>query len=224
MKHPLESSRLRAAVFDFDGTLVSAPHKDFSLMRARAAEALRPFVSEPPELEGPVLENIERICADMSADKAAEASGAALRAIEEVEVETARLCVVFPFVLPMLASLKARGIAVGIITRNCPRALRTAFPDLRRHFACVLTREDVERVKPHPGHLLQALGILGCEPGRAIMIGDHPMDIRTGKSAGSYTAGVTGEGDLALRLAEEEPDFLAEDAGEVMRMIFGKDF
>ena len=217
-------SWLRAVVFDFDGTLVSAPYKDFSKMHARAREALLPFVDIPHALTGPVLEDIERLCSGLEPQTAGMAKNAAMRAIEEVEIETASLCQVFPFVLPMLAFLKARDIAVGIITRNCKGAVLTAFPDVEEHFGCILTREDVKKVKPHPSHLLTALKILGCSPEACLMVGDHPMDIQTGKQAGSRTAGVTGEGTHALRLAEEEPDFLAQDAGEVMQIIFEKGF
>jgi Predicted phosphatases len=225
MKTALVPSRLRAVVFDFDGTLVSRPYKDFTIMHTRAREALLPFAPDlPPKLTGPILEDIDRICGGLEPDAAFRARQAAMRAIEGVEVETASLCEVFPFVLPMLAFLKTRGIAVGIITRNCPTAVFTAFPSVREHFPCLLTREDVDKVKPHPSHLLRALAMLGCEPGSSLMVGDHSMDIRTGKAAGTYTAGVTGEGDNALRLAEEEPDFLAEDAGEVVRMLFGPEF
>lgn len=222
MNAPLVPSLLRAGVFDFDGTLVSAPFKDFSRMHARAREALLPYADIPHKLEGPVLEDIERICAGMDQSTAALARRAALRAIEEVEVETAALCEVFPFVMPMLEDLKSRGVATAIITRNCPRAVFTAFPDASRHFRCILTREDVDRVKPHPAHLLQALAILDCRPENALMVGDHPMDVQTGKRAGTYTAGVTGEGEQALRLAEEQPDILAENAGEVMRIVFAR--
>jgi phosphoglycolate phosphatase len=49
------------------------------------------------------------------------------------------------------------------------------------------------------------------------MVGDHPTDIQVGKKAGARTAGVgTGEG-TRERLARESPDFLAADAGELMR-------
>jgi histidinol phosphatase-like enzyme len=37
------------------------------------------------------------------------------------------------------------------------------------------------RVKPHPEHLLTALKLLDVPPERAIMVGDHPMDITLGK-------------------------------------------
>ena len=221
MRPIFDSSQLRAVIFDFDGTLVSSPYTDFKIMHSRAREALLPFVHIPQALEGPILEDISRICAGMDAETAERARKAAMRAIEEVEVETALLSQVFPFVKDMVKYLEGRGIAVGIITRNCKAALYTAFPDVGAYFPCILTREDVEKVKPHPEHLFDALGILGVQAENALMIGDHPMDIITGKRAGAFTAGVTGDGAQALKLAEEEPDFLAEDAGEVIRMIYG---
>lgn len=210
---------LQAIVFDFDGTLVTSPYPDFSEMHRRAREALQAFTPVPQKLEGPVLEDIERICSGLDEKTASAARNAALLAIEEVEVHTARQCVIFPFVGPMLRALKKQNIKAAIITRNCPAAVFTAFPDAGEHFECILTRNDVARVKPHPEHLLRALGVLGCEAGRSLMVGDHPMDIITGKRAGAFTAGVASGGSPSERLAEEAPDFITGDAGELMKRL-----
>lgn len=225
-KHLLDlSESLRAVVFDFDGTLVSAPPGCFIKMRAETREALLPFVDiSAAALEGPILENLDRICAGLSPQDAHLAKNAAMKAIEDVEVETALLCAVFPFSRPMLAALRERGMRLAVITRNCPRAVSAAFPDIREYVDCILTREDVPNVKPHPDHLLRALEILKVEPACCLMVGDHPMDIQTGKRAGTRTAGVAGGGTSLDRLEKELPDILAVDAAEVMRKAFGKAF
>ena len=218
MDSPASPLSLRAIVFDFDGTLATTP-LDFGHMHQRARDAMAGYIPVPEILEGPVLEDIERLCADREPELAARARAAAMRAIEEVEVETARKARLFPFVRPMLEALQSRNIAPAIISRNCPAAIFTVFPDAREHFRCVLTREDVEKVKPDPGHLLKALQIIGCGPETGLMVGDHPMDIRTGKRAGTLTAGVASGGTGMGALAGERPDYLAGDAGELMRNL-----
>lgn len=163
------------------------------------------------------MEELERVASLLPPEEAAAARRAAFAAIEAVELEAASRSSLFPFVRPMLAALRRKEIAIGIITRNFPAAVFTVFPDLPAYSPCVLTREDVVRVKPHPEHLERAFQRLGVSPGTVLMVGDHPSDIQAGKRTGARTAGVgTGEGSRES-LARERPDFLAADAGELMR-------
>jgi phosphoglycolate phosphatase len=48
----------------------------------------------------------------------------------------------------------------------------------------------VNNVKPHPEHLNMALKELGGSAKNTLMIGDHPLDIKTGLNAGTKTCGV----------------------------------
>jgi phosphoglycolate phosphatase len=216
MKSGYDFSRIKGYVFDFDGTLSDTP-LDFTTMHERAREAMLPFASIPEAFEGPVLEDIARVCAALPPAEAEKAREAAMRAIEAVEVETARRCRLFPFTRPVLAALARRGLPAAVVTRNCAAAVFTVFPDLREHVVCVLTREDVARPKPHPEHLLRALALMGVAPAEALMTGDHPLDLIAGKKAGSLTAGVASGGTPLARLAAEQPDFLAATVGELMQ-------
>lgn len=205
-------------ICDFDGTL-SVPTLDFTHMRQRAMAALAPFTDSALSTAAPAMEELERVCRAMDPETAKAARKAALSAMEEVEVEAARRSSLFPFVRPMLTALKDRGIVFAIVTRNCPAAVRTVFPDVDAHTTCLLTRDDVVNVKPHPEHLETALVRLSLAPREALMVGDHPMDIQVGKAAGTWTAGV-GSGEAALeRLTLERPDCLAPDLGQVAKEL-----
>ncbi len=205
-----------AVLFDFDGTL-AVQNLDFALMRARAVEAVAPFARMGESPSAPLMEELDRLCAGLSAETAALARAAALDAARKVEVEAARSSRLFSFTRPMLAALRDAGAARAVVTRNCPEAVLAVFPDLPEFFDLLLTRDDVPKVKPDPDHLLQALRRLGIPPEKTLMVGDHPMDIIAGKAAGAASAGV-GSGATPLpRLAEERPDHLAPDAGELFR-------
>ncbi|MCK9365277.1 MAG: HAD-IA family hydrolase [Syntrophales bacterium] len=96
----------------------------------------------------------------------------------------------------LLAELKKPSIKTEIITRDCRAAVLQVFPDIELYADATLTREDSQNVKPHPGHLQKALGILGVSEKEAAMIGDHPTDIMTARQAGSCAVGVlTGSAD-----------------------------
>ena len=208
----------RAVLFDLDGTL-AVQTLDFALMRARAMEALAPFTTAPDVPGMPLMEELERLCAGLPPQTAAEARAAALNAARRVEMEAAQSSRLFPFTRPLLAALKEAGSARAVVTRNCPEAVLTVFPDLPAYFDALLTRDDVPRVKPDPDHLLRALHMLGVLPENALMVGDHPMDIRAGKAAGTATAGVGSGATSTARLAEEHPDHLADNAGKLFRLL-----
>ena len=206
-------------MFDFDGTL-AVQTLDFVLMRTRAMEALAPFLPQaalPAKPTSPMMEELERLLSPLPAQTAATARKAALNAARAVEIEAAQTAGLFAFTRPMLAALKAAGAKAGVVTRNCPEAVLTVFPDVAEYCGVVLTRDDVPLVKPHPDHLLRALDALGAPAGKALMVGDHPMDIAAGKAAGMATGGVAGGGTPLAGLAETGADFLADDAGRLLR-------
>lgn len=214
----MPQQQLECVVFDFDGTLAELTI-DFDLMRERVAALAAEFLGEPPLHNGrAVLEWIEELCGL----HAAALNGFAKRAaalVRGMEIEAARDGLVFKFTDMVLADLDARGIKTAVITRNCTDAVRAVHPEIFSLTRAVITRDDAPKVKPDPAHLLDALGMMGVRPGSALMVGDHPMDILTGKRAGTMTAGVlTGSGGRR-DLESAGADFLAQDAERLMRML-----
>ena len=218
MSRSFDPARIRAVLFDFDGTLAEAT-LDFSIMRKRAREAMAAFAALPEVPIVPAMEELAQVCAALAPEQAREVRLHTMAAIAEVEREAATRASLFPFTRPMLAALRERGVAAAVVTRNCPDAVYAVFPDLCEHVACVLTRDDVSRVKPDPEHGGKALALIGCGPEAAVMVGDHPMDVETGKRLGAFTGAVaSGESDAGV-LAEAEPDWLEKDAGTLMKKL-----
>lgn len=83
------------------------------------------------------------------------------------------------------------------------------------YFEVVVTTDDVERDKPHPGPVLKAVALLGVEPGECLYVGDLPSDIRAGKRAGVRTAAVLTGLSSRERLERENPDFIFENLREL---------
>ncbi len=215
--HPLyRETGIKALVFDFDGTL-ALPTLDFTVMRRRALEAMARHTAVPDRPDLPVMELLALI-GDATADARA-ARDAALTAVRDVEVEAAKTSALFPFVRPLIAAMRERNLGFAIFTRNCPEAVRTVFPDVDAHCPCLLTRDDVPRVKPDPDHLLRAVAHLGLPPDAVLAVGDHPMDVLVGKLAGTRTAAVASGEKSADVLRECDPDFLCADAGELARLL-----
>jgi len=208
------SGRFQAVIFDFDGTLAELTI-DFDLMKRRIGELAADYLLKPPSLpEIPALEWIDVLAREMSVldgDGHQKFAAQAARLVLDMEIRAAGKAVLYPHTKGVLRDLAMRGLCLGIITRNCRAAVEAVFPDAGDFCRCVLAREDVPRVKPDPDHLLKALKALGVSADRALMVGDHPLDILTGKRAGTRTAAVAG-GKVGIgELARAGADLTAED-------------
>jgi phosphoglycolate phosphatase len=203
-----------AAIFDFDGTLAELV-LDFTAMKTLVADVAASHLAVVPPANGlPALEYAAALTAAIAGNDPGAArrfTADAAQAIMAMEVEAAATARLFPETRAALARLAGRGVKIGIITRNCRRAVLTVFPDVADFAGVLLARDDTPRVKPDPAHLLAALAALGAAPERSLMVGDHPMDVAVGKAAGTRTAGVA-SGQISLNeLARHQPDYLASD-------------
>ena len=214
--------RLDAVIFDFDGTLADVS-LDFALMKTKIAALGEVFLDERPTPgELPALEWLEELVQRTMERDVAEGKEFRTRGqlvITAMELDAARDGRLFEFTRPALTLLRERGVAPGIITRNISAAVRAVFPDVAELTSVFIPREDAARVKPHPDHLLRALEQVGAHPTRSLMVGDHPMDVETGKNAGTLTAGVTSGRMTAEDFAPLRPDFITGDVGELMTRL-----
>ncbi|MBP7340961.1 MAG: HAD family hydrolase [Smithellaceae bacterium] len=204
----LNDKRIDTVIFDFDGTLAEL-NIDFARMRSGVCELIARYGIAPRTLsETYVLELIAEASALLGGGPSQRFKAEAFGLLEDIEVRAAREGELFENTRDLLAALTGHGIRAGIITRNCARAVRTVFPDIGAYCCVVVSRDDVTRVKPHPEQITLALARLGGSASSAIMIGDHPIDIETGRNAGTAAAGV-----LTGRFQRE--DFLRAGADAV---------
>ncbi|TIH13091.1 HAD family hydrolase [Marinifilum sp. JC120] len=213
--------KIEAIIFDFDGTLAELTI-DFDEMKKRLKALGRAFLDPLPKKDAPALEWVDFIAdclAEDDPDLGKEFHTRCRFLIITMEVEAARNGKLFPFTCEILSSLRNSGIKTGIITRNTASAVRELVPEIDDISGCFLSREDVRNVKPHPEHLFKALEKIGVDASNALMVGDHPMDIETGKRAGAMTAGVATGRMSVEELTKAEPDFVAANCAELMQML-----
>lgn len=211
--------------FDFDGTLAELTI-DFDLLKRKLVALASAFLNEMPEDEGmPALELLDALAEKIGRKDEAlgrEYHSRGRLVITATELEAAENGTLFDFSRPLLALLQDKDMKRVIITRNSTAAVKTVFPDVNEHCDVFLPREQVRHVKPHPGHLLDALERCGSNPQKTLMVGDHVLDIQTGKRAGAYTAAVA-SGKLGVEdLARAEPDMISSNCMELVQMAVEK--
>jgi phosphoglycolate phosphatase len=220
--HGQQQPKLKSIVFDFDGTLAEL-HLDFPAMKQQVRALAQEYFDYPLSApNAPALEWLETLVGSLHASDAPAASELEKRAaalIKDIELDAAHRGSLFPFTRPILQTLGQEGIKIAIITRNCEEAVRIVFPDLDRYCEGFLARDHVRRVKPDPDHLLRALETIAASPETALMVGDHPLDIQTGRRAGILTAGVWSGTATEEELARSGADLTARNCEELIIVL-----
>lgn len=221
MPASIRPDRFEAIVFDFDGTLAEL-RLDFAAMKKGLADLARDYIDPDSLPVLPVLEYVELLCEVIEGLNGGSVQIFRERAfgfIFEMELEAARRGILFSYTRPILEELQKRNVKVAIITRNCERAVRMVFPDMDRYCTRFLARDHVPRVKPHPDHLLRAIRDLGTDPGMALMVGDHPIDMETGLKAGVLTAGVCSGNATRADLVQSGAHWTADTCLDLMDIL-----
>lgn len=215
-------AKIRAVIFDFDGTL-AVLNIDFNAMREQVFELMRCFGVEASSVtERYLLEIIDEaypILWKKSPAEAMEFYQKAHQILHQVELKAAQRGRLIPGAKKTLRGLRQKGIKVGIITRNCEEAVRKVFPTVDEFCDVFISRNAVKRVKPHPDHLSSAMKALNVSGEEAVMVGDHAIDIQAGKKVGMKTIGV-----LTGRTKREEfkkagADYVLREAKEIFGLL-----
>ncbi|MWV47494.1 pyrophosphatase PpaX [Paenibacillus sp. HJL G12] len=127
----------------------------------------------------------------------------------------------FPHVEEVVKQLHAQGIQLGVVTtKNKPGTIRVMeMFGLQKYMGAVVTLNDVEHPKPHAEPILKALGILGADPSRTLMVGDSPVDIQSAKAAGVRSVGVAWSLKGEKALLEHQPDYVIHDMKDLYKLL-----
>jgi pyrophosphatase PpaX len=202
---------LRAALFDFDGTLVDTTDLIYQSMRHAAGEVLGREISREV-LMANVGQPLPRQMELLSAEHA-EALLDSYRLHNEENHDA--LIKEFPGVEDSLARLRSAGIKVAVVTSkrrfSVDMALKS-FPGLGDVVDQWITMEDTTEHKPRPEPLLKGLELLGNVPReQAAYVGDSPFDIAAAKAAGVKSVAVSWGAFSEDALRAAEPDHLVPD-------------
>jgi phosphoglycolate phosphatase len=212
-----------AVVFDYDGTLAHL-NINFRGMRQGVEDVLADYGIEPDAHKGLlILEMIEeatRLISEKNPLEGPPFHHRALELVTEHEVRAAKKGRIFSGVINMLRLIRRRGVKVGIVTRNCSKAVRIIFPDIEDFCDVFIPRDYVSRVKPHPEHLVLTLARMAADnPGLCLMVGDHVIDIEGGKRVGMKTAGVLTGKATYRDFVKAGADFILDDATKIPECI-----
>ena len=202
---------MKAALFDFDGTLVDTTDLIYQSMRHASGEVLGREVSREV-LMANVGQPLPRQMELLSAEHA-EALLNSYRLHNEENHDA--LIKEFPGVEEALARLRWAGVQVAVVTSkrrfSVDMALKS-FPGLGEVVDQWVTMEDTNEHKPRPEPLHKGLELLGNVPREeATYVGDSPFDVAAAKAARVKSIAVSWGAFSEEALRAAGPDHLVPD-------------
>jgi pyrophosphatase PpaX len=213
------SGSLRAALFDFDGTLVDTTELIYQSMRHAAGEVLGreiPRKTLMANVGQPLPRQMELIDAER-----AEALLESYRLHNEEHHDS--LIGEFLGVEKSLTRLRAGGVRVAVVTSKRRPSVKMAlesFPGLGDVVDRWVTMEDTTEHKPDPEPLLKGLELLGGVPREeAAYVGDSPFDVAAAKAAGITSVAVSWGAFSEDTLRKAGPDHLVKDIDSAVDVL-----
>jgi len=205
MVDPKDSMKsIRAILFDFDGTLTKPGSLDFNIIRSTLG----------CPRGSPILEFIRGIVSPAG-------QAEAFRILNEFETEAARQSHPNAGAEEVIEFLRARGLKMGIISRNSLDSIQTALKNFKRlqpsDFAVILSRDDPFSPKPSPEGILAAAETLNVPVAQVLVIGDFVFDVEAGHKAGALTAFLTNQGSSVPCV--HPADFILDQLGDLKEII-----
>lgn len=191
MPHPM---RLRAVLFDMDGTLLDSAPDFIAICQAMRAERQLPPIAEK-RVRDQVSGGARAMVATTFEMNPEDEGFEALRQefLDRYQEHCATLTRPFDGIEQLLADIEHAKLRWGVATN---KPVRYAEPimqhlGLAQRSAVLVCPDHVSNSKPDPEMLLLACEQLGLPPGETLFIGDDARDIEAGRAAGCRTAAVT---------------------------------
>ena len=180
--------RLRAVIFDVDGTLVDTWDLYLETYQRTLADFSGRLLSAEEVIAMRPASEVRLFQTQVPGDHHA----AHARFLEHYDaLHAAHVGGPYPGIAEMLDALRSAGLRLGVVTGKSRGAWRiTADAIGVGDFGVVVADEDVRDGKPHPEGVLSALAALGVRPEEAVYVGDSTSDLGAARSAGVAFAGV----------------------------------
>jgi pyrophosphatase PpaX len=211
---------LKAALFDFDGTLVDTTELIYQSMRHATGEVLGRNDLPREVLMANVGQPMPRQMELLDAGRAEELLESYRLYNDEHHDSLIRA---FPGVEGSLARLRSAGVKIAVVTSKRRPSVEMDLKRFRGLGEVVdrfVTMEDTEEHKPLPGPLLKGLELLGGVPKEeAAYVGDSPFDVAAARAAGVKSVAVSWGAFSEDTLREAAPDHLVPDIDSAVDVL-----
>ncbi|HEX8589486.1 N-acetylmuramic acid 6-phosphate phosphatase MupP [Pseudomonas sp.] len=185
--------RLRAVLFDMDGTLLDTAPDFIAICQAMLAERGLPRVDDKlirDEISGGARAMVSAAFA--MSPEAAEFEALRLEFLARYQTDCAVHSKLFDGMAELLADIEKAKLIWGVVTNKPVRFAQPIMEQLglSERSAVLICPDHVSKSKPDPEPLLLACKMLDLDPASVLFVGDDLRDIESGRDAGTKTAAV----------------------------------
>ncbi len=212
----------KAFLFDFEGTLVTFEWKLKSGVTSALKEIESNGYSLGPFDDNPTYVDIHNF---VSAIKEKENNSTILNKINDIfdvfDADALTRWSLNKGAKDTLNALKVNKFPIGLIT-NVGRTAIQKFIDTHRienFFDIIITRNDVEQLKPNPEGLIKASSILKINPNTVLFTGDSYDDLGAAQSSGMKSCYILGGQDYIEIDYPNKPFITIQSLDELIQFI-----
>jgi HAD superfamily hydrolase (TIGR01549 family) len=213
---------VKAILIDMDGTITKF-NLDYMWMRRTALKLLdeaglwRPNFSDQMS----IYAMLNELRGSISNERLNEIKKRIYEKVERIESEAAERAELMPGAMEALNGLRQMKKRIVIVTNNgrlgADRTLERL--NLLGTIDAVVTRDDVDELKPDPGIVFKALNLASAKADEAILVGDAIIDIKAAKAASVRSVAIPTGPYPATRLLQEEPDFIVSSLVDLPELV-----
>lgn len=189
INNQVRSNNVKAIVFDSDGTLVDTRrlilHGYRTVLKRHGLTHLATDEFIQSRLGKPVPETYEQLLADQDVDVTIEQLVAEH---DEVQNRSTQLIESYPETEKLLRQWRIDGVKLCLFTSGNRMMIRRNFAaagieNVEELFDEIITADDNLPRKPEPDAISELLKRVNVDPRDAVVVGDHPYDIQSGRGA-----------------------------------------
>lgn len=221
--------RFKAVIVDLDGTLIEFKI-DYMSLRAEVIEFLvgKGLPSDLFSTNDSLFKTLDKAEVYLrgkgeTGDKLREIYAAAFALADPYELDAVRQASLMPGAKVALESLIEMELRLGLFTTDGIKAAKYALSKfgLSQFFDVVVTREDVQKVKPDSSHLLAAMRPLNVTSKEVVVVGDSTIDIMCAKNVGALAVGVKTGFSISEDLKKVGADYIIPSISELPSLLRG---
>ena len=224
-----EILEVEAVLFDFEGTLVDFQWQlraavDECLAALEAVGYQRQWYGHEPNYAS-IYNDTLAFTAKATGPADTEWVMAIIDAVyDKYDADAESRWSLYPDTLDMLSTLDDHGFPIGLVSNIGKNALQAAMNrlGLSQRLKVIVSRDDVEQLKPHAGGLVQAAKALNIHPAHTIFIGDSRKDVIAARNAGMRAGFIAGGEDSRQALHESPADIEINRLGELPPRLMRK--
>ena len=143
------------------------------------------------------------------------------RCFQEVETKAAHNSSLIEGVSKTIYQLKSIGLKLAVVTNNNRLATEKTLGkfDLINIFDTIITRDDIDNLKPDPDSIKEALYRLEVLPNETMFVGDSIADVIAANANNTVSVGVLTGPTNKETLLESNPDYICNSINDILEII-----